>query len=88
MGDLPGGHAAGRGLLRQPQVVVAVPAPHPRRRRGAGRLQELGANSMDRAEIVMLVLESMDLAIARSELFGPQNIGELADLLHGKLHAS
>jgi polyketide biosynthesis acyl carrier protein len=49
------------------------------------RLQDLGANSVDRAEILMLVLESLGLQIPRVELFGPRNIGELADLLHGKL---
>ncbi len=73
-------------VVRHAREVVPQLAVH--EFQNADRLQELGANSMDRAEIVMLVLESMDLAIARSELFGPQNIGELADLLHGKLHAS
>jgi polyketide biosynthesis acyl carrier protein len=49
------------------------------------RLQDLGANSVDRAEIVMLVLESLTLQIPRIELFGARNIGELADLLNRKL---
>lgn len=49
------------------------------------RLQDLGANSVDRAEILMLVLESLSLQIPRIELFGPRNIGELADLLDRKL---
>jgi polyketide biosynthesis acyl carrier protein len=49
-------------------------------------LAELGANSMDRAEITMLVMEQLALKIPRTELFGPSNIGELADLLHAKLH--
>ena len=44
------GHAAGRGLLRQPQVVVAVPGSHLRGRRGAGRVQELGAELPHRVE--------------------------------------
>jgi polyketide biosynthesis acyl carrier protein len=48
------------------------------------RLEALGANSMDRAEIVTMVLESLSLKIPRVELFGPNNIGELADLLHEK----
>ncbi|HEY4211185.1 MAG TPA: acyl carrier protein [Steroidobacteraceae bacterium] len=51
------------------------------------RLQDLGANSVDRAEIVNLVLETLGLRIARVDLFGPRNIGELASVLHGKLHA-
>ena len=51
------------------------------------RLAELGANSVDRAEISMLVLESLGLRMSRVELFGPTNIGELADLLVTKLDA-
>lgn len=52
------------------------------------RLQDLGANSVDRAEIVMLTLESLSLKIPRVETFGPNNIGELADLLHAKLRGA
>lgn len=51
-------------------------------------LGELGANSVDRAEILMLVLEELHLRIPRVALFGPENIGELADLLHEKLHVN
>ncbi len=49
------------------------------------RLVELGANSLDRAEILMMVMERLSLSIPRIELAGPSNIGELADLLHAKL---
>lgn len=52
------------------------------------RLVELGANSVDRAEIAMLVQESLGLSVPRVELFGPKNIGELADLFLQKLHAA
>lgn len=52
------------------------------------RLVELGANSVDRAEIVMMVQESLSLSIPRVELVGPANIGELADLLLRKMHAT
>lgn len=52
------------------------------------RLQELGANSVDRAEILNMVLDSLSLAIPRVELFGPRNIGELADLLLRKLQSA
>jgi polyketide biosynthesis acyl carrier protein len=50
------------------------------------RLVELGANSVDRAEIAMLVQESLGVSVPRVELFGPKNIGELADLFLAKLH--
>lgn len=52
------------------------------------RLVDLGANSVDRAEIAMLVQESLGLSVPRIELFGPKNIGELADLFLQKLDAA
>jgi len=50
------------------------------------RLADLGANSVDRAEIATLVQESVNISIPRVELFGPKNIGELADLILQKLN--
>ncbi|MGW0548124.1 acyl carrier protein [Streptomyces altiplanensis] len=44
-------------------------------------LEDLGANSMDRAEIVMTVLEEMDLEIPLVDTYGPRNLGELAERL-------
>jgi polyketide biosynthesis acyl carrier protein len=52
------------------------------------RLVDLGANSVDRAEIAMLVQESLGLSVARVELFGPKNIGQLADLFLQKLNVA
>jgi polyketide biosynthesis acyl carrier protein len=54
--------------------------------RESDRLVQLGANSIDRAEIVMMVQETLNLSVPRVELFGPTNVGELADLLLHKLH--
>lgn len=51
------------------------------------RLADLGANSVDRAEIAMMTQESLGLSVPRVELFGPKNIGELADLFLSKLNA-
>lgn len=48
-------------------------------------LRELGANSIDRADIVMEVMETLSLDIPRVELLGPGCIGELVDLIHAKL---
>jgi polyketide biosynthesis acyl carrier protein len=47
----------------------------------ADRLADLGANSVDRAEIVTMTMESLGLRIPRVELFGATNIGELVDVL-------
>lgn len=55
---------------------------------GTDRLVDLGANSVDRAEIAMLVQEALSLSVPRVELFGPKNIGELADLFLKKLDAA
>jgi polyketide biosynthesis acyl carrier protein len=52
----------------------------------ADRLVDLGANSLDRTEIAMMVQESLSLVVPRIELHGPQNVGELADLFLKKLH--
>lgn len=49
------------------------------------RLAELGATSMERAEILMGVLESLSLDIPRTALAGARNLGELAELLHARL---
>ncbi|EGD47495.1 phosphopantetheine-binding protein [Ruminiclostridium papyrosolvens DSM 2782] len=51
------------------------------------RLVDLGANSVDRAEIITMTLESLSLQIPRVELFGANNIGELADVLYKKLQS-
>jgi polyketide biosynthesis acyl carrier protein len=52
------------------------------------RLVDLGANSVDRAEIAMVVQESLGLSVSRVELFGPKNIGELADFFLKKFDAA
>ncbi|MCG8615753.1 MAG: acyl carrier protein [Desulfobacterales bacterium] len=45
-------------------------------------LKELGANSLDRTDILDDLMESLDIDVPRVELFGTKNIGELVDLLH------
>lgn len=65
-------------------VQTVLPALEEHTFRRNDRLVDLGANSVDRAEIVMMVLEELDLGISRTEVFGPRNIGELADLLYAK----
>jgi len=51
---------------------------------GQDSLRELGANSIDRAEILMLTTASLGLRIPLVELSQPRNMGELADLLAAK----
>ncbi|NGO11405.1 acyl carrier protein [Streptomyces sp. HC44] len=47
-------------------------------------LRDLGANSIDRAEIIVMTLESLSASIPLVELADAKNIGELAGLIHGK----
>jgi polyketide biosynthesis acyl carrier protein len=56
--------------------------------KAANSLEELGANSMDRADIVVMTLEKLGLDISLTEVFGPRNIGELAELLSAKLQTA
>jgi polyketide biosynthesis acyl carrier protein len=49
------------------------------------RLKDLGANSVDRADIIMMTMESLSLNIPRVEVFGAETIGDLADVLYAKL---
>jgi polyketide biosynthesis acyl carrier protein len=51
------------------------------------RLVDLGANSIDRAEIVTMALETLSLPIARVELSEAKNIGELVGILYAKSQA-
>ena len=66
-------------------VYEVIPELQGRSIGGGDSLRELGANSMDRADIVMEVMEALALKIPRAELLGPRNIGELVDLIHAKL---
>jgi len=50
------------------------------------RLKDLGANSLDRSEIIEMVMESLSLQIPRVKVFGAKNIGELADILYESMH--
>lgn len=48
-------------------------------------LRELGANSIDRSEIIMLTLETLSLSIPLIVVAKAENMGELAGLLHGRM---
>lgn len=52
------------------------------------RLVDLGADSVDRAEIISIVLEDLSLSIPRVELTSVKNIGELTEALYGKLQSA
>ena len=45
-------------------------------------LVDLGANSIDRGELITLTLETLELEVSRIEFVGAKNIKELADLMY------
>jgi len=47
-------------------------------------LKALGANSVDRADIIMLTLEALSLRIPMVDLARAENIDALADIIHAK----
>jgi polyketide biosynthesis acyl carrier protein len=47
-------------------------------------LKDLGANSVDRSEIIMMTLESLAVRVPLIEMAKAKNIGELADIIHAK----
>ena len=49
-------------------------------------MADLGVNSIERNEVVLLTLQAIDLDLPTVQLHGPHNIGELADLLNAKLN--
>ncbi len=48
-------------------------------------LKALGANSIDRSEIVMMTLEDLNLSVPLVEFAKVGSMGELAQAIHGKL---
>lgn len=47
-------------------------------------LRALGANSVDRADIIMMTLETLSLNIPLIDMAKAENIGELASIIHAK----
>ncbi len=48
-------------------------------------LRALGANSIDRSEILMMTLESLSLNMPLMEMARAENIGQLAGIIHGRM---
>jgi polyketide biosynthesis acyl carrier protein len=72
------------------QIIIdhAREVIYPLRKDELHSLEQLGANSVERMEILLMTLESLSLDIPRTETFGPKNIGELAQLLCEKKQAN
>jgi polyketide biosynthesis acyl carrier protein len=66
-------------------TVEVLPGLEAHQFSGVDSFLELGANSIDRAEIWMLTLESLNLDIPLIETARTKTIRELVDFLHSKL---
>ncbi len=64
---------------------AVLPELEGRRLERHDRLVELGANSIDRAEITVRALSSLSLRIPLVSTLQARNVGELAELLHARL---
>ena len=70
-------------IIRHAREVIPGLAAH--RFSSDDSLRELGANSIDRSEIVMMTMESLSLSIPLIEVARAGSVGELASILHSKL---
>ncbi len=67
------------------EVIQIIPELEGHDFHSSDELKLLGANSVDRSEIVLNVLRVLELNIPIIETFGAQNLGELTTLLYEKL---
>ena len=65
-------------------IGEVIPALAHHRFQPSDSLKALGANSIDRADIIMMTLESLSLDIPLIEMAKAQSIGELASIVHAK----
>jgi polyketide biosynthesis acyl carrier protein len=49
-------------------------------------LHDIGANSIDRADIIMNTVAEIDVDIPMLEFGGAKNIGDIVELIHRKLN--
>jgi polyketide biosynthesis acyl carrier protein len=70
-------------LLAQIRDVVPELGGHDFAR--ADSMADLGVNSIERSEVLLLTLDAIGLKAPPREFHGARNIGELSDLLYAKL---
>lgn len=67
------------------QIRIVEPAMEGREISGTDSMVDIGIDSISRQDVLVLTMEALGLNLPMVQLFGPRNIGELADLLHAKL---
>jgi polyketide biosynthesis acyl carrier protein len=67
------------------QIRIVEPALAGQEIKAEDSMAQIGLDSMSRQEVLILGMEALGLNLPMVQLFGPRNLGELADLLHAKL---
>ncbi|MDK9725674.1 MAG: phosphopantetheine-binding protein [Sterolibacteriaceae bacterium MAG5] len=67
------------------QIRIVEPALAEQEIKAEDSMAAIGLDSMSRQEVLILGMEALGLNLPMVQLFGPRNLGELADLLHAKL---
>ncbi len=65
-------------------IVEVIPELEGRAFSSTDSLRELGANSVDRADIIMMTLETLSLQSSLVDFVSAQNIGELVEIIYEK----
>lgn len=70
-------------IIKHTQEVIPALVGHNFKQ--ADSLRELGANSIDRSEIIMMTFESLSLNMPLIHVARAENIDDLASVIHGNL---
>lgn len=71
-----------QAIVKNVRAVVPELAGHTFAR--TDNLKNLGANSIERSEIVVMTLEDLALLVQLVDVAGAANLGELADLIYAR----
>lgn len=66
-------------------LCEVIPSLQEHRLSSGDSLADLGANSIDRSEILVLTLAALNLRVPLVEMSGARTIGELAELIHARI---
>lgn len=67
------------------QIRIVEPAMLEQDISAEDSMVDIGIDSVSRQDVLILTMEALGLDLPMVQLFGPRNIGELADLLYAKL---
>nr|ADA82592.1 acylcarrierprotein [uncultured bacterium psy1] len=71
--------------LLKSNLLEIVPEINPDQVQPVISMKDLGANSIDRVDVILLTMEALELKFPLNELGGLTNMQALVDDLHGRL---